>query len=270
MELTGGAVLLALWVGCQGEAAPEGLREIVLESSGLQRTAYVRVPEHPPGKDLPLVLLFHGGQGETGHDGRSMVARWRDVQDNDVVFAFPNGIGTGERAWAGPDDERDLRFVDDLVAKLDLEVGIDLSRVYAAGFSNGSGFVWMLECSRADRFAGFAHVQQSMAEPVLARCAPTAHVPSLSIHGDADPKARWEGNAQTVGIPRTFEFLLKHHGCDPAAAREQVLPGMTRTTYSTCLKVSAVELLRISGGGHRWPPEAGAEILRFWRKHAML
>jgi polyhydroxybutyrate depolymerase len=265
-------VLLAvLWAGCrQGEAAPDGLRAVQLESGGLTRTAYVHVPEHPPDQDLPLVLLFHGGQGETGHDGWSMAARWRDVRDTQVVMAFPNAIGTGERAWAGPDDDRDLRFVDDLVAKLDLEVGIDLERVYAAGFSNGSGFVWMLECSRADRFAGFAHVQQSIAEPVLARCSPSAHVPSLSIHGDADSKARWDGNALTVGIPRTFDFLLEHHGCDRAAGVEAALPGRTRTTWARCLHVSAVELLRVHGGEHRWPEDGAEEILRFWRKHAML
>lgn len=271
-----------------------GLHEITLESGGISRKVLLHVPKtHQKGEDLPLVLVFHGGQGERETDGQTMVKKWDHLRDGDFAMAFPEGIGTGERAWAGPDDERDLRFVDDLLSVIDQKVGIDLTRVYAAGFSNGSGFVWMLECSRADRFAGFGHVQQSMAEEVYQRCKPSKHVPTIWIHGDADPKAVWEGNNQTIGVPRTIDYLLSLHGCDPAQAREVALPDLpgdethvTRTTWGPCMSVSGMELLRVVGGQHHWPvadpgrkgPKKGqstdidgaAEIVRFWRENAML
>ena len=302
---TGAALCLGLPVmqilrpdagGCGSAASRRegGLHEIRVESGGLSRTALLHVPEgHVPGEDLPLVMVFHGGQGEGESNGRAMVGKWEHLRNGDFVMAFPDGIYTGERAWAGPQDTRDLRFVDDLLAAIDLEVGIDLDRVYAAGFSNGSGFVWMLQCLRAERFAGFGHVQQSMATEVRARCKPSAHVPSIWIRGRCRSQVAMGGQRPHDRCPRTLDYLLGLHSCDPSLVREQPLPDLpgdathaTRTTWGPCLHVSAIELIRISGGTHHWPVSApgrkgpkpgqstdidGAdEIVRFWRANAML
>ncbi|MEQ1571952.1 MAG: hypothetical protein ABMA64_40365 [Myxococcota bacterium] len=297
--------LWTLWLGCSGCPTPgvgalapaargdDWLRPIALDSGGLPRTASVHVPSGPrPAGGWPLVVLFHGGQGESGEDGRKMAAHWDHLRDQGFAMVFPNAIGTGARAWAGPDDRRDVTFTDDLIAWLDREIGVDEARVYAAGFSNGSGFTWMLQCVDADKFAGFGHVQQSMAAPVLERCAPTRHAPNIWFHGDADSKAEWDGNRDTIGVPRTLDYVLGFDGCDPSVTRVTPWPDaaddgttVTRTVYPNCRHVGALELFRIHGGVHHWPTDqpsrsrragacrdvdAATEMVRFWREHAGL
>jgi polyhydroxybutyrate depolymerase len=286
------AVALAT-LACAGPTSPTGgwLRTEHLTSGGLDRTAFVHVPTPTPANP-PLILVFHGGQGDTGHDGLTMAAHWEAWADRGYVLAFPNGLDTGERAWAGPDDRRDVDFTDALIDQLVAELHVDPSKVYATGFSNGSGFVWMLECLDADRFAGFGHVQQSMAGPVLDACRPSKHVPTIWFHGDADRKARWDGNALTVGVPRTMAFLEGFHRCDPARDRVTELPDraddgttVTRTEILGCADVPALELFTIHGGEHHWPTtrptrsrgpgrcrdvDAADETVRFWRQYGGL
>lgn len=277
--------------GGEGRRAPKGewLREIHVESGGMDRTALLHVPEGGTGK-MPLLVLFHGGQGAGGDDGSKMAAHWSHLQDQGYLMVFPNAVGTGERAWAGPDDRRDIAFVDDLLDQLVRDEAVDPSRIYAAGFSNGSGMVWMLECLATDRFAGFGHAEQAMAEAVRQRCRPTKHVPTIYLHGDADPKAVWDGNNGTIGVPRTMEFVLGYHGCDPAKNRVTELPDLpgddtrvTKTLYTDCAEVSAIELYRIHGGTHHWPTQGrskreadgrcsdidgSAEMVSFWKEYA--
>ncbi|MEQ1501505.1 MAG: hypothetical protein ABMB14_04700 [Myxococcota bacterium] len=264
--------------------------EMHLQSGGLDRSALVHVPDgKTKDQKLPLVVLFHGGQ--SGDDAEKMAARWDHLGNQGFVMAFPNGIATDERAWAGPEDKRDFNFVKDLIAYLDAEVGIDKDRVYAAGFSNGSGFTWMLECFEADKFAGFGHVQQAMAKAVIDNCKPNKQVPTIWFHGDADEKAIWEGNEKTVGVPKTMDFILNLHECDPAKTAVTDLPDLpgdktsvTRTVYTACKDVKSIELFRIHGGSHHWPTQektreaegkcsdidASAEMIRFWRENAGL
>ncbi|MEQ1507387.1 MAG: PHB depolymerase family esterase [Myxococcota bacterium] len=278
--------------GGGGARTGDWVREIRLQSGGIERTALLHVPSGATeGQKLPLVVLFHGGQGKRGDDAYKMASRWDHLRDQGFVMVFPNGIGTGERAWAGPDDKRDLDFTRDLIAEVDRQVGIDRDRVYAAGFSNGSGMVWMLECFEADRFAGFGHVQQSMAKEVRQKCKPDKHVPTIWFHGDADAKAQWDGNAGTLGVPKTMEFELDYQKCDASKAEVTELtdlPGdatqVTRTVYPSCKEVPAIELYRIHGGAHHWPTtertreaegkcsdiDASTEMVRFWRAYAGL
>lgn len=270
---------------------PKGdwLREIHVQSGGMDRTALLHVPDGTPGP-MPLLVLFHGGQGEGGDDGNKMAARWDHLRDQGYAMVFPNAVGTGERAWAGPEDRRDITFVDDLIDAVSADVKIDPKRIYAAGFSNGSGMVWMLECLATDRFAGFGHAEQAMAQLVFDRCKPTKHVPTIWFHGDADPKAVWDGNNGTIGVPKTMDFVLAWNRCDPAKAEVTELPDLpddhtrvTKTVYDGCSEVSAIELFRIHGGKHHWPtkdktktePEgrcsdvdASAEMVQFWKKYA--
>lgn len=270
-------------------ADADWIERVSLQSGGVQRTAWLHVPaEVSADRKPPLLLGFHGGKGD---DGERMAAQWDHLADQGLVMVFPDGLGTGERAWAGPDDRRDVQFTTDLIAWVDGQVGVDRSRVYAAGFSNGSGFTWMLECFSPELFAGFGHVQQSMANEVLAQCRPSQHVPTIWLHGDADEKAVWDGNDGTIGVPRTMQFWLDFHRCTVDLAVPTALPDLpgddthvTRTVYPTCQDVAAVELFRIHGGTHKWPTQqpsrdaagkshdvdASLEMVRFWREHARL
>jgi polyhydroxybutyrate depolymerase len=265
----------------------EWLEEIHVQSGGLDRTALLHVPAGATGP-MPLLVLFHGGQGVGGDDGTKMAARWDHMHDQGFAMVFPNAVGDGDRAWAGPDDKRDLNFTNDLIDDVMRRVKIDPNKIYAAGFSNGSGMVWMLQCLATDRFAGFGHAEQAMAEQVLRKCKPTKHVPTIYFHGDADPKAEWDGNNGTIGVPRTMDFVLDYHRCTGPGDVSELpdLPNdetrVTRTLYRNCKDVPAIELFRIHGGKHHWPAkgkarqaegrcsdvDASEEMVQFWKTYA--
>lgn len=92
--------------------------------------------------------------------------------------------------------EEDLQFVNDIINDLKSKHMIDSNRIYAAGMSNGGGFVGTMACSEiGGRFAGFASVAGSFYTDVDGvGCSPERlPVPFLEIHGGSDKGVYYNG-----------------------------------------------------------------------------
>ena len=53
---------------------------------------------------------------------------------------------------------RDVRFISELIDKLEAAYNIDPARIYANGFSNGGGMAFVLSCTLSDRIAAVGMV----------------------------------------------------------------------------------------------------------------
>lgn len=271
------------------------------ESRGRLRRYEVHVPPgYGPTHPAPLVLVFHGvprGAGMRVLTGFDAVA---DAEGFIVIYPYAAetrdwAVGCDDCTWAERNGVDDLGFVRDLIAKMAGDAAVDLSRVYAMGFSQGALFVQRLACDLSAEIAAFSSVAATMLESVARRCAPLRPVPFLSIMGTEDPQFPWEGQqgafSDALSADATVGKFVELNGC---ASEPEVsfLPDLADdgTTvrldeYHSCAEGSEVSFYIVEGGGHTWPnapvefsPEAGSMtrdldandvIAAFFARHAL-
>lgn len=139
------------------------------------------------------------------------------MDGNQKYFIYPNGVGG---VWAGPtyaevSVEEDLRFVSDMIDDLRSKYSIDSNRIYAAGMSNGGGFVDTIACSElGSKFAAFASVAGSFYTSVNGYDCLSARspLPFLEIHGGLDKGVHYAGGMGYGGplppIPVWYALLF--------------------------------------------------------------
>ena len=229
---------------------------------GVKREALVYRPTKTASTGgIPVIFAFHGHGGTMAQAARSFA-----LQDQwpEALVIYPQGLKTvglltdpdGQRnGWqmtAGGSDNRDLAFFDAMLATVRKEPGIDETRIYATGHSNGGGFTYLLWAQRADVFAAFAPVAAIAPLGNL----PTVPKPVMHIAGKADPlvKFAWQ--------ERTLQFVRKLNGCGaglpwPADASCTLYPSAKGTPVVT----------RVHEGGHKYPAEAPGLIVTFFKEN---
>ncbi len=255
---------------------PTPVRELVekvsVDVGGQRRGGLLHVPEGADGA-VPLVVVFHGGQGG---EGRRMVPLFEHRFDDGVAFLFPNGTrGAGDDdddkgkdddkertpAWRGVGnggDGSDLRFVKDLVAKVRRDH--DVGEVYAVGFSSGAAMAFNAGCLAPDTFSGIGAVSFTMPRELAQKCRGLDDpMPLVMIAGTEDDKVLWTGRDEMLGVKESLEQLFEVDGCDPKSQVEEVLEdldvddGVRVKRHDWTCEHAPVRLYELSGGGHSWP-----------------
>ena len=222
-----------------------------------------------------LLVLFHGRMGspatirkETGY-GFDLLA-----ERDGFVVAYPQGV---EGRWnscrkVGDDPARradDLAFFEALVERLHRELGIDPSRVFVAGVSNGGQFVYRLALERPRAIAGAAVFAAGLPARGNNRCAKRGPPPPMMIvNGTADPINPYEGGtASLFGFADLGPVLSARRsagyfagpGPGPATA---LIPPKARGDRSWVERSvwrregRDIVLLSVHGGGHVVPQAA--------------
>lgn len=239
-----------------------------LTVGGLQRSYLVHYPT-PTGKPFPLVILLHGRLG-TGA-GMARLTHFDRVADSaGVVVAYPDGW---RRSWADgrggtPADRHgvdDVAFILAMIDTLGADGGIDTSRIYAAGISNGGFMAERLACDAGQRFAAVGVVAATLSDSLAARCRLHPAVAVMFVNGTDDPLIPWSGGelsggrGRALGVEETVGIWAEDEAC-PATPVETILPdtafdGTTviRRSYAPCGGTGAVVAYRVVGGGHTWP-----------------
>jgi polyhydroxybutyrate depolymerase len=276
----------------------------LVSSGGLERSYYVHVP---PGlaAPAPAVMLFHGGLGD-GLDAERLSGLSAAAEAAGFVAILPNSAGgqwNDGRATtqSGIDD---LAFVEAVLRDATLRHGVDPTRVFAAGMSNGGMFVQRLACERAELLRGAAVVAANMPADLAPACAPARPLPIAFFHGTADQIMPFAGGEIATGRLRragaggavlsraeTLGLWARAFGCR-AAALPLPLPDRaddgTRAsleTVSGCAGGVQIAAFTIEGGGHTWPGSQGgrsrlaglasqdisatAEIVAFFRRYGL-
>ncbi|MBI1212384.1 MAG: prolyl oligopeptidase family serine peptidase [Alphaproteobacteria bacterium] len=246
-----------------------------MEAGGRVRTYLLYVPKNI-SRAAPLVIVLHGS-GQSGAHVRSWTGygfdRFADEHGFAVVYpdafeGYWNGCNRVGDFAANKLDIDDVGFLSALADKLAAEIGIDPSRVLAAGVSRGGHMALRLALEAPSRFRAVAAVSASVPTPDNFKCKPAAGRTSsvMIMNGTLDPLNPFNGGSVnlygfmargTVLSSRQsaqyFADLNKIHG-PPVTTETPVADGM-RVERSLWHDGSAteVELVAIYGGGHGMP-----------------
>ena len=232
---------------------------------GFGRTYLLHVPpQHDPQTATPLLLFFHGFESNgrefqflTGLDEFTDARGWITVYPSGVSGSWAAGCDCTTADAMGVDD---LAFVDALIEELGRSLAVDSSRIYAAGFSQGSQFIHHLACSRETTLAAAASIGATMAPVVSESCQLAEALPMVFIQGTNDRSFPWGGDPPfLLSLHETVERWVELNGCQTFT--EGVEPDrdpndgtLVRTeTYSDCLAGVEVKLYSVERGGHTWP-----------------
>jgi polyhydroxybutyrate depolymerase len=259
------------------------LQERSFMHEGTLRSYLLYVPGAYDGKDdWPLVLNYHGFA--INADVQMAYTQMNDVADEGhFLVAYPQGLtvvnqtrGPGP-GWSVPGgiataEQDDVGFTSALIDHVDGDFSIDLARVHATGWSNGSVMSLYLACSLPDRIASVGGVAGPMTEQLTDICESARPLSVLFLHGTEDPLIPYAGRPGAFPpAPETPSFWAEQNSCSPnplSGDIEDVVADDNSTAtlfkYTDCDGRTEVLFYRINNGGHPWPgstPVPGWEFL---------
>ncbi|MBI3857308.1 MAG: prolyl oligopeptidase family serine peptidase [Planctomycetes bacterium] len=164
----------------------------------------------------------------------------------------PEGKKAGWQAAPGEQEDRDLKLFDAVLAWSKEKHKIDEHRVYCTGHSNGGGFTYLLWASRPGVFAAIAPSAAAGARNLK----DTNPCPVFHAAGQKDPLVKFEIQQLALTLVRAF------NGCEEKGTEWD--KGCTQYASS---KESPVVTF-IHDGGHQYPAEAPALIVKFFKEHS--
>jgi polyhydroxybutyrate depolymerase len=279
-------VLLTIAPAALLYAGPEHTRQRMLTVDGQERTYLVHVPpSYAPGGPVPLVLAFHGMDG----DGTWLekIMRFSILSDrNGFLAVYPNAVaghwndGRASERFAEQDAAiDDVRFVREMLRALRQEFVIDTTRIFAAGVSNGGMFVQRLAIEQGEIFAAVASVAGSIPEPLKDRFHAGVPVSVLFINGTQDAFVPYEGGEVTfdrlpgsnprnaapdrgrvLSTDASISLWIAHNRAHSTRLRAKIPDHEPRDGATTDIYVwsggerdTYVSLYKVVGGGHTVP-----------------
>ena len=223
---------------------------------GVERS-FVALRPDPAPPSAPVLLLLHGNSGTPAN-----MANLAEVSDFvatqgfwAVMPAALNGVWGDDPST---DSDADVRFISQLIDTLIAAGGMDSTRIYASGLSNGGFMTERLSCELSDKIAAFAMVAATLRTGLEQSCAPAIQRPKLFILGTADPIVPYRGVANIESADSAVSFWAAQQGCiTPSTTRvpNTVNDGTSidLQTYESCSSGADLRLYTVNGGGHAWP-----------------
>lgn len=248
-------LLLALLLPALSFAAEPLRREWTVD--GTTREALIFAPQTKTSA-APVVFVFHGHGGNMNQAARSFGIEklWPEA-----LVIYPQGLNTpgrltdpeGKRSgWqpdAGEAGDRDLKFVDAMLATVRSEFHADERRIFATGHSNGGAFSYLLWAERGDRFAAVA--PSAAVYRGIAKLKPK---PVLHVAGEQDALVKFEWQRLMISS------VQKVNGTGEGKPWQGIAGA---TIYESSNGTPVVTL--IHPGTHQFPAAAPAAIVRFFQ-----
>jgi polyhydroxybutyrate depolymerase len=260
-------LLGAFFAVAQAPAAGVEPQTVKMEVAGLPREALVYAPAKTGDDPAPLVFGFHGHGGRMA--SAATVFRLHELWPEAIVI-YPQGVQTpgqitdfeGRRSgWQrtmGDQQDRDLKFVDALLAKAKKDFHVDEKRIYAMGHSNGGGFTYLLWQARPEVFAAYAP-SGAAALRIASNLKPA---PVLHIAGTNDPLVKYEWQFETIVT------VCAVNGCPPPVRKAQAdATGKPPELVVLPSEKGAPVATYTHDGGHQFTKEAPEVIVRFFKEH---
>jgi polyhydroxybutyrate depolymerase len=236
-------------------------------TSGETRQYLLYVPKtYDRSKATPLVISLH--PAATWPAAEMEISRWNELADEQgFIVVYPSGSDE-PRVW--PMGQRslgtDVKFISDLIDKLEAAYNIDPNRIYADGMSNGGGMAFALSCKLSERVAAIGAVAAAQGLP-WNECGNPRPVPTVAFHGTADTFAPYQGGESPVSpdpFPNIRDWaahVARRNQCKGDAAEDRITTSVRRLAYKNCAENADVILYTVEGGGHTWP---GGKPLPEW------
>lgn len=239
---------------------------------GVPREALVYVPASAKKDSVnaktspcPIVFAFHGHGGTMRSSARSF--NYHSIWPEALVVYMqglktpgkltdPEGKRTGWQHGLGAENDRDLKFFDAVLASLKADYYVDESRIYSTGHSNGGGFTYLLWGNRGDIFAAMA---PSSAVPGK-DWRDLKPKPALHLAGKNDPLVKYTWQELAIA------GVKKLNGCDGDGTPWMESGKLVGMLYASPSGTPFITL--IHPGGHEFPSEAPAMIVKFFKEHA--
>lgn len=282
----GRALLVALLAGLIQTAPARdwpdepGLHAEKMELRGLlrqRRKVFYYVPTGLPAeRTVPLVVALHGGLSKP----RNIRLRsgLDDLAEREKLIAvYPQGNGLlgkllhwnagvccGKAVDKGIDDAAFVMAVIDRLAQF---LPVDRSRVYVYGFSNGAMLSYKIAAEYPDRIAAIAAVSGTFGRVTDSgefdwlHTPPENGMPTLIVHGSADPRLPFDGLVETndkrggngmIPVLDTARFWASANGCIKERENAVKFANVTHWTWSDCTTDKPVQVYRLGDWGHRW------------------
>jgi polyhydroxybutyrate depolymerase len=226
---------------------------------GVARTALVYVPPSAKTNNAPVVFVFHGhgGSARQATISFAMDQQWPEAisvymqgLDTPGQLTDPGGNRPGWQALAGDQGDRDLKFFDAMLARLEKDCKVDEKRIYCTGHSNGGAFTYLLWLARPGVFTAVA--PSAAAAKFANKLTPK---PALICGGEDDPlvKPAWQR--------LTMAAVRRVNGCEPAGK-----PWGKGCTFYPSEKGTPVVTF-IYPGGHELNPATPSLIVKFFKEN---
>jgi len=259
---------------------------VTFEHDGQTRTYHFYEAAGHEQQDRPLVFLLHGaGAAIDTHIGDWPHHVWLDIAAEECLhLVVPQGIATS----AGPHwndcradcghcgDEDDIGFLTSLLAELSSNHGVDDSRVYAAGESNGGFMALRLAQEHPELFDAVGAVIALM--PADNKCTPAADPMSVMFQvGTLDELIPYQGgqsSSQPTGTvlsaAASVDHWVAHNQCETTPSTTEIPDGphddestATLDEYDCPATSTSVAIFHLEGAGHV-PPSIEIQCGPVW------
>lgn len=192
-----------------------------LEKDGETREYFLHIPSsYDENTPTPLVVNFHGF-GDCAVNFSESVGEFygfNEVADNEnFIVVYPQAVlrEKGDVYWEPGDTgsenitENDSYFTKQLITDLNNNYNVDLSRVYATGYSNGGMMAYSLACSGSDFIAAVGIMSGIM---LTETCEANEQTSVIHFHGAGDEVLPLDGNGDYQSVAEVVDFWLNHNG----------------------------------------------------------
>ena len=160
----------------------------------------------------------------------------------------------GWQQGIGAKGDRDLKFFDEMLSSLREEFTVDDARIYVTGHSMGGAFTYLLWAARGDVLAAVA---SSAGTPRnFSACKPKS---AMHIAGTRDEIIIYARQQ------RTMEAVRKLNGCGATGQPWAKARDILGTLFPSKTGTPFVSL--VYPGTHRYPTDATALIVKFFKEH---
>ena len=241
---------------------------------GHNREYIIYIPQsYSSSISSPILFAFHGGDGYA-IDFMNDEADFRSISDTaGFILVYPQALEDpndgGSTNWLhkDPTDHKDIFFIETLIDTIAYDYNIDMSRVYATGYSLGGMFCYELACQLNSRITAVASVAGAAFLGAFSSCSLTHPTAILSINGTIDGTHPYNGLPIVYfSIPDINNFRISNNNTDVTPIITQI-PNINTSDGSTVERYSwqngngcvSIEELKIINGDHDWPSP-----LSFW------
>jgi polyhydroxybutyrate depolymerase len=250
--------------------SPGTTKVLNVEANDTTRSFRVHLPDNFDKHHYYPALLFFPGKGASALGAEQAGG----LNNFPAITVYPEATMGKDNlySWQGApysSGVNDVQFVSSILDKIEGQLCIQRSHIYAVGMSNGGGMVSLLSCQLSDRFAAYGIVGGAMYYPV-GKCAPPKPTPLINIHGDSDITVPYFGSLQRQ-LPPIDSWVAaraKDNGCSS-------IPDVTTDTLVTisqwkhCKNNATVKNIRMHNGGHTWAPDAPALLWQFMSAYSL-